>query len=181
MWLHFRRARGGVCVSTAVCQIQASEHYIESLSLVLKDASFKVFCGCLQNFSQQNMGALHLLAAPVSNLQKFSLRNFFFIKIFSCNKFPAIQYFLITSNIDHRWCTVAVYIMALCFFLLQIEPFFLTLALYDAQKGVKISENFHVDLNSPALRQMVPPSLGTTEKGPHLLSDKATRATTVSS
>ena len=63
----------------------------------------------------------------------------------------------------------------------QIEPFFLTLALYDAQKGVKISENFHVDLNSPALRQMVPPSLGTTEKGPHFLSDKATRATTVSS
>ena len=112
-------------------------------------------------------------------LHKFFLQNFYFPihKSFLLRKFPAIQYFPITSNVVHsgniHYGTL--------FLPPQIEPFFLTLALYDAQKGVKISENFHVDLNSPALRQMVPPSLGTTEKGPHLLSDKATRATTVSS
>ena len=56
----------------------------------------------------------------------------------------------------------------------------MTLALYDAGKGVKISEDFHVDLNSPYIRQMVPPPDGTTDDGPHPLSQKATRATEVS-
>lgn len=56
----------------------------------------------------------------------------------------------------------------------------MTLALYDAGKGVKISEDFHVDLNSPYIRQLVPPPDGTTDDGPHPLSQKATRATEVS-
>ena len=33
-WLHFRRARvGGSVFSAAVCKIQASKHYVESVSL----------------------------------------------------------------------------------------------------------------------------------------------------
>ena len=55
----------------------------------------------------------------------------------------------------------------------------MTLAVFDANKGVKISEDFHVDLNSPFLRQMVPPPSGLTDSGPHPLSEKATRALVV--
>jgi len=40
--------------------------------------------------------------------------------------------------------------------LFQPEPFFLTLALYDAKEERKISEDFHVDLNSPEIRAMLP-------------------------
>ena len=40
-------------------------------------------------------------------------------------------------------------------FLVQVEPFFVTLALYDAMKGRKISEDFNVDLNTAELRRMV--------------------------
>ena len=37
-WLHLRRAIVGVYVfSVAVCRMQASKHYVESLPLVLKD------------------------------------------------------------------------------------------------------------------------------------------------
>ena len=93
----------------------------------------------------------------------------------NCLLQPTVKSLQCERQVDCNMCHGSVFLPP------QIEPFFLTLALYDAQKGVKISENFHVDLNSPALRQMVPPSLGTTEKGPHFLSDKATRATTVSS
>ena len=56
----------------------------------------------------------------------------------------------------------------------------MTFALYDVNKGVKISENFHVDLNSAFMRQMVPPPEGHTADGPHPLCLKATRATEVS-
>ncbi len=52
--------------------------------------------------------------------------------------------------------------------------------MFDANKMVKISEDFHVDLNSPFLRQMVPPPSGLTDSGPHPLSEKATRALVVS-
>ena len=37
VWLHFWRARVGSVFSTAVCKIQASNRYVESLPLVLKD------------------------------------------------------------------------------------------------------------------------------------------------
>ena len=57
----------------------------------------------------------------------------------------------------------------------------MTLAVFDANKGLKISEDFHVDLNSPFLRQMVPPPSGLTDSGPHPLSEKATRALVVRS
>lgn len=55
----------------------------------------------------------------------------------------------------------------------------MTLALYDASKCAKISEDFHVDLNSPYIKQMVPPLDGSTDDGPHPLSQKATRANEV--
>ncbi|CAF0791221.1 unnamed protein product [Rotaria sordida] len=37
----------------------------------------------------------------------------------------------------------------------EIEPMFITLALYDYKERKKISENFHYDLNSDALKQMI--------------------------
>jgi len=40
-------------------------------------------------------------------------------------------------------------------FFLQIEPFFVSLALYDAAKGQKISENFHMDLNDRQMQKML--------------------------
>ncbi|XP_078488155.1 dedicator of cytokinesis protein 9-like isoform X4 [Ciona intestinalis] len=38
----------------------------------------------------------------------------------------------------------------------NVEPFFVTLALYDAHAGKKISADLHVDLNHPLVRRMVP-------------------------
>ncbi|CAH1780657.1 unnamed protein product, partial [Owenia fusiformis] len=39
------------------------------------------------------------------------------------------------------------------------EPFFISLALYDAKEGIKISEDFHIDPNSQDIREMIPRDL----------------------
>ncbi|XP_076805731.1 dedicator of cytokinesis protein 9-like isoform X3 [Clavelina lepadiformis] len=38
----------------------------------------------------------------------------------------------------------------------NVEPFFVTLSLYDVAKGKKISSDLHVDLNHPLVRRMIP-------------------------
>ena len=43
----------------------------------------------------------------------------------------------------------------------QPEPFFITLALYDAREGKKISEDFHFDPNGEKVRAMIPSELVT--------------------
>ncbi len=62
---------------------------------------------------------------------------------------------------------------------LQIEPFFVMFAVYDANNGLKISENFNVDWNFAFLKQMVPPSEGCIDDGPNPVCMKAARATEV--
>ncbi|KAL5475482.1 hypothetical protein EMCRGX_G025301 [Ephydatia muelleri] len=59
----------------------------------------------------------------------------------------------------------------------HVEPFFCSLALYDAQNRMKISEDFHFDLNSPVLRGLLPPAMSASEQPSHPLSQMATSAT----
>lgn len=42
----------------------------------------------------------------------------------------------------------------------QVEPFFISLALFDVSKSCKISADFHVDLNPPCVREMLTDALG---------------------
>ena len=39
------------------------------------------------------------------------------------------------------------------------EPFFVSLALFDARRGVKLTENFYFDPNPPEIRRMIPPDV----------------------
>lgn len=48
-------------------------------------------------------------------------------------------------------------------FFLQVEPYFTTLALFDARDGKKLTEDFHVDINHNAILGMIPDPEGPTE------------------
>lgn len=48
----------------------------------------------------------------------------------------------------------------------QVEPFFISLALFDLSKGCKISADFHVDLNPPCVREMLQEGSSGTPKEP---------------
>ena len=41
-----------------------------------------------------------------------------------------------------------------------MEPFFISLALFDVSKSCKISADFHVDLNPPCVREMLTDAAG---------------------
>lgn len=47
---------------------------------------------------------------------------------------------------------------------INIEPFFVTLALFDAKENKKVSEDFHCDLNDPVVSKMLP-SFGNVSNG----------------
>ena len=38
----------------------------------------------------------------------------------------------------------------------QLEPYFCYAALYDTNRGCKVSEDFHFDLNNPMVRNLLP-------------------------
>lgn len=42
----------------------------------------------------------------------------------------------------------------------QVEPFYISLALFDVSKSCKISADFHVDLNPPCVREMLTDTSG---------------------
>ena len=76
--------------------------YSEKLSREIKLSRISKCYGYLWNFSPQNLGAWHYLAAPVSNSRKFSPWKSYFLpihKIFFSWKFPTVQ----IEKFDCRW------------------------------------------------------------------------------
>ncbi|XP_062372385.1 dedicator of cytokinesis protein 11 [Sardina pilchardus] len=55
--------------------------------------------------------------------------------------------------------------------LTNVEPFFITLALFDVARGCKISADFHVDLNPPCVRELLTEGAPHTPPDPHAGSD----------
>lgn len=56
------------------------------------------------------------------------------------------------THYNNRFTKIHIEIKNLAFVLGELEPFFCSLALYDATNKTRVSENFYFDLNSEAVR-----------------------------